>query len=308
MFRRILGVATSAFVAHAAESSRGATSGNLDVHGKEQCGVCRSPEMTSQLSSLLTAEDGTYRLPSKRKLISIKPFTNLKYMYTSSEITPTGQHLGDFTDYKTFGVARRWAINQWLEQPTTLHVPYQSRYTSTELQRITSYYENPDYDEIEIDYRIPSDPQKREEELGTNTENNVPLLLHKDGSISALHCPTTYTQLSHSTWTYLHTMAAYYPEQPNNDYQEKTINFIQHFASLYPCQHCSEHMKEFIQEHPITAKNNVDLSIWMCTYHNHVNASLGKRIINCSPDYLLHRYKEGYPAEAKVKCGDDDQF
>jgi FAD-linked sulfhydryl oxidase len=97
-------------------------------------------------------------------------------------------------------------------------------------------------------------------------------------------------------------MAAYYPEEPTDEFKAATRHFMDHFAQLYPCEHCKDHMIIYLKENPITLDSNRDFSTWMCNYHNQVNAYLGKRLIQCDADYLIHRYKDGYPKEAGVRC------
>ncbi len=38
------------------------------------------------------------------------------------------------------------------------------------------------------------------------------------------------------------------------------------------------------------------LSVWLCRFHNAVNANLGKPASSCDPDYLIQRYRDG-PAD-----------
>jgi FAD-linked sulfhydryl oxidase len=310
---------TSGFVAHASESPKNdelspkkeeflskpdETHFLEKMKAEKQCGVCADPETLSQMKGLLENSDGNYRLPRKRKVLKPKPYSSIKYLYSSPEITPTGIHLGNFTDYSTPGASRRWLVNRENKAPRE-HVSFHLRYSQSELENMSKYTTEPDMEEYEIDYDIPRDPKQREIELGTSTENDVPIILHDDGSISPLHCPTTYSQLSRSTWTYLHTMAAYYPENADEEMQKDTSQFLKHFAKLYPCHHCKDHLVDYLDKNPPHLQNNRNFSVWMCEYHNNINAWLGKRIVQCNADYLLHRYKDGYPASANVQCNSD---
>eukprot|EP00013_Stygamoeba_regulata_P013422 CAMPEP_0177671732 /NCGR_PEP_ID=MMETSP0447-20121125/24899_1 /TAXON_ID=0 /ORGANISM="Stygamoeba regulata, Strain BSH-02190019" /LENGTH=175 /DNA_ID=CAMNT_0019179221 /DNA_START=3 /DNA_END=530 /DNA_ORIENTATION=+ len=60
--------------------------------------------------------------------------------------------------------------------------------------------------------------------------------------------PPGLRELGSSTWTFLHTMAAYYPKAPTKDRQEETANFIHSFARLFPCQVCAEDFQGIIAE------------------------------------------------------------
>jgi len=106
-------------------------------------------------------------------------------------------------------------------------------------------------------------------------------------------CPPTYQELGNSTWLYLHTMAAYYPERPPLDLERSMPSFFRTFAAVFPCEHCREHMLEYISEHPVDASSNEALSMWVCRFHNAVNANLGKPQWSCDANELIMRYRDG---------------
>ena len=57
-------------------------------------------------------------------------------------------------------------------------------------------------------------------------------------------CPLDVDELGRSTWDFLHTMAAYYPEQPTEREQSDMNQFIRLLSNFYPCFHCAYHLKE----------------------------------------------------------------
>lgn len=57
-------------------------------------------------------------------------------------------------------------------------------------------------------------------------------------------CPVDKNELGRNTWSFLHTMAAYYPEEPTTKQQKDMNNFIKLFSRFYPCDWCSYHMRE----------------------------------------------------------------
>ena len=88
-------------------------------------------------------------------------------------------------------------------------------------------------------------------------------------------CPPDSVRLGNHTWTFLHTMAAYYPSHPSRTQQNDMNSFLSLFSKFYPCGYCADHLKEYINEHPPVVSNNQDLSQWMCQVHNEVNERLG---------------------------------
>jgi mitochondrial FAD-linked sulfhydryl oxidase len=45
-------------------------------------------------------------------------------------------------------------------------------------------------------------------------------------------------------WTYLHTMAAYYPKEASKEQQTSMSQFITTFTEFFPCKECAEDFKD----------------------------------------------------------------
>jgi hypothetical protein len=71
----------------------------------------------------------------------------------------------------------------------------------------------------------------------TTGENNVSAP-SDDTEWRRKNCPPDVEALGSSTWTLLHTMAAYYPERPAPSQMESMKMFFQGFAQHYPCWFC----------------------------------------------------------------------
>lgn len=94
--------------------------------------------------------------------------------------------------------------------------------------------------------------------------------------------PLNFEELGQSTWSLLHTMAAYYPDKPSETRQQATSSFINSLAEVYPCRECAADFKEELKEVPPRLDSRDEFSQWACEIHNVVNKKLGKNIFPCS--------------------------
>ncbi|OJJ42909.1 hypothetical protein ASPZODRAFT_1236947 [Penicilliopsis zonata CBS 506.65] len=79
---------------------------------------------------------------------------------------------------------------------------------------------------------------------------------------------TAKAELGRSTWKFLHTMMARYPEEPTEEQQETLRSFIYLFSRLYPCGEC------------VSSRNAA--AGWACFIHNEVNTMLKKPLFDCN--------------------------
>jgi hypothetical protein len=49
-------------------------------------------------------------------------------------------------------------------------------------------------------------------------------------------CPPDILELGRATWTLLHSVAAYYPDQPTEQQQLKMRAFVEALGEFYPCE------------------------------------------------------------------------
>lgn len=101
--------------------------------------------------------------------------------------------------------------------------------------------------------------------------------------------PPDINELGRASWTLLHTMAASYPEKPNNDQKQKMLNFINSLAEFYPCYKCKMHFRQQVIDYPPNVNSRNELSNWFCTIHNNVNKINNKPLFDCSQ--ILKRWK-----------------
>ncbi|OWM64796.1 hypothetical protein CDL15_Pgr028513 [Punica granatum] len=92
-------------------------------------------------------------------------------------------------------------------------------------------------------------------------------ILKKKGQAAA---PVTKEELGRATWTFLHTLAAQYPDNPTKQ-QKKDVKDLE----------CADHFKEVLRVNPVQAGSHAEFSQWLCHVHNVVNRSLGKSVFPC---------------------------
>eukprot|EP00465_Bigelowiella_longifila_P007552 CAMPEP_0185261746 /NCGR_PEP_ID=MMETSP1359-20130426/10073_1 /TAXON_ID=552665 /ORGANISM="Bigelowiella longifila, Strain CCMP242" /LENGTH=189 /DNA_ID=CAMNT_0027848469 /DNA_START=125 /DNA_END=694 /DNA_ORIENTATION=+ len=106
-------------------------------------------------------------------------------------------------------------------------------------------------------------------------------------------CPLNRKELGRSTWALLHTMAAYYPENPSKIQQQEMEQFMRLAAKLYPCGYCADTTTQEISFNPPRTSSREELSTWLCEIHNEVNDRLGKPLFDCSKH--RERWRDGPP-------------
>ncbi|CAI7793454.1 unnamed protein product [Closterium sp. NIES-53] len=93
--------------------------------------------------------------------------------------------------------------------------------------------------------------------------------------------PATKEELGRATWTFLHTLAAQFPEKPNKQQQKDAKEFVTLLARVYPCKICSYHFQKIVKANPPQAGSRGELEQYMCRLHNIVNRSLKKPEFPC---------------------------
>ena len=104
--------------------------------------------------------------------------------------------------------------------------------------------------------------------------------------------PPDSWELGNHTWTFLHSMAAKYPNNPTEPQKQDMSTFISLFSRFYPCEPCAEDFQEYIKEKKPKVDSKESLSLWFCDAHNAVNEKLGKPIFDCK--YWAARWKDGW--------------
>lgn len=142
--------------------------------------------------------------------------------------------------------------------------------------------------------------RESKEKLATSASIST-TLLYNDPQIEApiehkvssagLVCPPDARELGRSTWTFLHTTAAYLPERLSSEEARHTSALVEAVAALYPCRNCAEHMSAYLESNPLDTSSRASVSAWLCKFHNEVNEMLGKDRFDC--DRVQERWKSG---------------
>jgi FAD-linked sulfhydryl oxidase len=144
------------------------------------------------------------------------------------------------------------------------------------------------------DFKVWAGKQTRTEQQEAHLPEESPLsrtVTNPRGE--RLACPPNKEELGRATWTFLHTMAAYYPEKISPDMKESTSRFLQHFSRIYPCDYCAQHLQMVMEQDPPRTNSQPELSQWLCDVHNQVNQLLGKPLFDCRK--LNERWRDGPP-------------
>ncbi|CBI22473.3 hypothetical protein VitviT2T_003632 [Vitis vinifera] len=93
--------------------------------------------------------------------------------------------------------------------------------------------------------------------------------------------PVTKVELGRATWTFLHTLAAQFPDNPTRQQKKDVKELMAILSRMYPCKECADHFKEVLRANPVQAGSQAEFSQWLCHVHNVVNRSLNKPIFPC---------------------------
>ncbi|EDV93903.1 GH18034 [Drosophila grimshawi] len=133
---------------------------------------------------------------------------------------------------------------------------------------------------------ISSTQAAKEKHMAANETLNVQVAAPRDD------CPLDKVRLGISTWSLLHTMAAFYADNPTDTEKRDMRKFFEVLSRLYPCEYCAKDFRSEIEVNPVNVNSQKDLAMWLCKFHNRVNDKLGKPLFNCSK--VNERWRDGW--------------
>jgi len=125
-------------------------------------------------------------------------------------------------------------------------------------------------------------------------KHSAPLTIWPNASRT--ECPVDRDELGVHSWSLLHTLAAYFPDNPSAAEESYAHVLLVSLAQLYPCHICAKDFQSFVADHPPQTSSRKAFVLWTCKLHNSVNAKLGKSLHPCNINELDERWRIGSPA------------
>jgi hypothetical protein len=151
-----------------------------------------------------------------------------------------------------------------------------------------------------------SQGQSKSQETKTSAANGLGFSVATSAGAASSSCPPDGDVIGNSTWTFLHSAAAYYPAQPTPKQEASMISLIEALPYLYPCHSCAEALKdEYLREKQEkksweggkvlqdAVMSGPGLRKWLCGLHNEVNERTGKPRVNCEESFLQEKWLTG---------------
>lgn len=137
-----------------------------------------------------------------------------------------------------------------------------------------------------------------------------PSMPAQEGTAGEMPCPPDVEELGRSTWNFLHSVAATYPEEPSKVQRQALLSLLTSLPHLYPCSSCADALREeYARRMSLAGRSESGLSAmtptqaiasknlatcFLCSIHNEVNKRLGKPTWDCENlENLKQRWEDG---------------
>ena len=125
------------------------------------------------------------------------------------------------------------------------------------------------------------------------SDDNKDKAVEEQSNKSNKPCPPDVNEIGRSSWTLLHTISVYLPENELSVQQQSDASqFMSILSRSYPCTYCAEDLRQDLKDDPPKVRTGREFSQWLCQLHNKVNVKLGKPEFDCSQVY--ERWRDGY--------------
>uniref|UniRef100_A0A5S6QM51 Sulfhydryl oxidase n=1 Tax=Trichuris muris TaxID=70415 RepID=A0A5S6QM51_TRIMR len=105
-------------------------------------------------------------------------------------------------------------------------------------------------------------------------------------------CPLDKDALGRSTWSFLHTLAAYLPEKLDSNAKRDLEELMRLLSLYYPCDYCASDLRaQLVKDPPVTSSPQA-FAHWLCQLHNVINKRLGKPLFDCTK--VNERWRDGW--------------
>ena len=96
-------------------------------------------------------------------------------------------------------------------------------------------------------------------------------------------------KLGNATWSFLHTIAQGYPDEPSTKEQAQWHKFYKNLAKIYPCDKCKHHFQSYLKHNPPMFDNHKQAELYFFKFHNVVNTRLNKTNISLNEYFKLYK-------------------
>lgn len=112
-------------------------------------------------------------------------------------------------------------------------------------------------------------------------------------------------------WKFLHYVTLDYPENPTSHDKKKYKEFFNLLQYTLPCEKCRNHYRKNMKNHQLTDEilsDDKKLIYWLIDFHNIVNESTGKEIVDRDEAFNLLYYQAKFiDSDKNIKINQENR-